>query len=319
METDTNKHTGVISPEIKTALKELLPLVKSQAELARQLGVSSTQLSRALGDGDFKYNVPEFEERVRSYIASLAKARPADDHLITTGFLVESMDNFLSTTHATKDIGVCWSDAGFGKTKGLMVYAQRNPLCVVVSARKALCGWRAVRDAILAQLAQKRRIGGESWDAFLLRTFSGSGRLLAIDNAHLLTESARQWLAYDWHEVTGCPLALIGNPAIKDQWSRNDQHQSRVGLAYAVSPQSSAAETARTMLRLYLPEGEHDAATVKLATAVVKSKGACRSLKKHSLLAAELRKQGAQPTPAAAFKAAHSLLLSAPDLNLEAA
>lgn len=313
------KATNNLSPEILAALRDHLSLHKSQADFARQLGVSSTQLSRALSGQAFPYNVAEFEAKVRQYLSDLSKVRETKEELQDSGFLVEPMADFLSTCRHTRDIGVAWSDAGFGKTKGIEIYRRSDPLCIVVSARKSLCGWRSIRDAILAALPTKRRIGGESWDQFILRTFTNSGRLLVIDNAHLLTESARQWLAYDWHEVTGCPLALVGNPAIKDQWSRNDQHQSRVGMAQEVQPETSAAETARTMLRLHLPAAERDPETLRLATAVVKSKGACRSLLKHALLAEQLLKIGAHTAPAPAFRAAHELLLSGPGLNLDAA
>lgn len=308
-----------LSPDIVKTLEDLLPSFKSQAQMATEIGVSPTQLSRALKEGgEFKYNIPEFEGKVRQFLTNLGKFRKATDELVTTGFLVQPMADFLTTTHLTKDIGVAWSPAGYGKTKGIEAFAAKNPACIVITARKSLCGWRAVRNAILSGLSS-RRAKRETSDEFLQRTFVESGRLLIIDNGHLLTESARQWLAYDWHGETGCPLALVGNEAIKDQWSRNDQHQSRVGLACSVEPTVSAADTAAAMLRLYLPDAATDKPTLRLAEKVLKSKGACRALKKHALLTRELIKDPAFRTASAAFKAAHTQLLHSPDLNLDAA
>lgn len=317
-----------IDPELIEQLKARLPLYKSQAEMARRVGISASQISRALRpeDGAFPYNIEEFESRARQWLATVSYVRAVDHDLCTDGFLVQPMDDFLTTVMLTRDIGVAWSPAGHGKTDGIEVFRQRNASSIVVTARKGLCGWRAIRDAILKALPNKRRMKNtdghrESWDEFILRTFSGSGRLLIIDNAHLLTESSRQWLAYDWHEETGCPLALVGNPAIKDQWSRNDQHQSRVGLARAVTPAEgvTAASTASQMLKLFLPEAAADRETIKLATAVLKSNGACRALRKHLLLTKELLSSTHYSSSAPAFKAAHSQLLHSPDLNLEAA
>jgi len=140
-----------------------------------------------------------------------------------------------------------------------------------------------------------------------------------VDNAHLLRESARQWLAYDWHGETACPVALVGNPDIVDQWTRNDQQQSRVGLAYAIKPKERATDAARECFALLLPDVRVDDRTIELAARIVKGKGSVRALDKHIRLTGELVKKtewSAKPLHET-FKAANSLLLN--NTNLEAA
>lgn len=289
--------------------------------IGHRMGVSETYVSRAF-NSNFIGSKEDFESRARALLhaAKMERRAPARE-LSSKGFLVAPMADFLSTVQHTADIGVAWSDAGKGKTCGIEIFRRTEPLSIVVTALKHRSGWRSIRDAILDELPQKRRQNNESWDDYLHRTFSGSGRLLIVDNAHLITESARAWLSYDWHEQTGCPVALVGNPEIVRQWKANDQHHSRVGLAIEVKPKASqrAIDTARDTLELLLPDAATDAATLRMAEAVVKSKGAVRSLQKHAKLTRELM-QSPEYTGkpiATVFMAAHGLLLS--DAKLEEA
>lgn len=308
----TNPKTRRIDPTIISALEDhLAETGMPQAKLAPKIGSSTTYLSKAL-NGTFNGNVAEFEKGVLDYFEALTKRRVDNTDVCETGFLVEAMRDFLDTVKLTGDIGVGYNPAGKGKTKGIEVYLRKNALAVMVTVTKSFCGWRSVRDAVLAQVANKRRAGGESWDQFMLRTFRGSGRLLILDNAHLLTNSARTWIAYDWHESTGCPVALIGNPQIVQQWKGDDQQFSRVGLAREIKPmdKETATATARKMIELHVPDVEVDGKLLKYAVDVLKGKGACRALRKHLLLMQALLKGNPNYLPSAAFYAAHSQLLS---------
>lgn len=307
-----NPFIAVIDPALISELQDIQSKqrIKSQRELARLVGVSETYITRAF-NGTFTGNVEVFESKARAFIAQAQQSRRAPAEVLSEkGFMVEPMNVFLSTVQQTGDIGVAWSDAGKGKTKGIEIFRRKDPLCVVVTAKKSLSGWRSLRTAILNGLPTQNFRRGESADALLLRTFSGSRRLLIVDNAHLLTESARAWLAYDWHEETGCPVALVGNPVIVEQWNANDQHQSRVGLALEMEPTSKARDTAREALRLLLPAAASDELVLDMAEAVIKSKGAARSLKKHARHTQKLMEGGEFKTVADAFRAANSLLLS---------
>ena len=308
----TGKTITLINAEIITALNEQKIKHRiSNADLAKRIGVSATYITRAL-NGTFIGEAADFERRAAEYLAHVNRKRGLDGRLATEGFLIEPMQDFLDSVSHTSDIGIAYSPAGKGKTCAAKVYAMAHDLCITVTAQKALCGWRKLRDAILAELPLKRRKDRESWDEFMTRTFQGSRRLLIIDNAHLLTASARSWLAYDWNEGTGCGVALLGNPQIINQWKSDDQHFSRVGVCSEMKPQTSAASTAAATFELLLPDFAADREVLALAEQVVKSRGSVRALRKHALLCGELLKSKTYKaqTPAQVFRAAHSLLIS---------
>lgn len=316
MEQNRKPQTGKIAVIDPTLLDDLKAFKAAEhltsAALARRIGVSETYVSRAFS-GNFTGDADEFETKARAALKAAEAAKRAPlVKIATRGFLVEPMRQFLSTVQHTCDIGIAWSDAGKGKTCGIEVYRQNEPLSVIVTASKELCGWRALRGAIIAQMPSVKLKRGESYGEYLQRIFRGSERLLIIDNAHLLTESARHWLCYDWHEKTGCGVALVGNEAIEPAWQKIDQHSSRVGLAYEVRPAADvrARDTAKQSFDLLLPDFADDA-TLDLAAEVIKSKGAARALRKHVNLCRELRqsKDFASKAPAAIFRAANRLLL----------
>lgn len=289
----------------------------SQNQLARRLGVSPAYVSLAMKQ-KFPGDIPAFEARIESLLAGEAanEREVVNVTLCSKGFLVEPMRQFLFSVQHTRDIGVAWNGAGNGKTCAIAVYLQNNPLAVCVTALKSLSGWRSIRDALLAALPVKRRAKNETWNEFLRRTFRGSERLLIVDNAHLLTESARQWLAYDWHEQTGCGLALVGNEIIVNQWKANDQQLSRVGLAMELKAASAPKDNAREILAQFMPEAADDAESLALAARLMKERGAGRAVRKHAALAHELYDAKAAETPAAALKLANTMLLS--DVKLAA-
>lgn len=293
-------------------------------KLGQRLGYSESLMGRALAQlsggskTGFNGDVAKFEAAVRELFHNEEQRRRAPlDELQTHGFMVAPMRAFLDSVAHTGDIGIAYSPAGKGKTCGARVWLAQNKLAVMVTALKSRSGWRAIREAIVDALPfgtrPKKR---EGTAAFIQRIFHGSKRLLIIDNAHLLTESARYWLAYDWNEDTGCPVALLGNEVIVNQWGHregvdaNDQLSSRVGLAYEVKPaaEQRAEATARQSISLYYPPAGEDAEAVAVAVEILKNKGAARALKKHLLLAADLSAE-ATLAPAEALRRANGLLL----------
>lgn len=307
--------------QIDPALIDLLKDYKqrhglSNDELGKRMKTSGTYISRAFTNA-FTGDAASFEDAAREMLRNEAEARRANDAVIEHGFLVEPMADFLNTTKHSRSIGVVWCDPGKGKSKALEVYRRKDKLCVMVTATKHMSGWRALRDAILDELPNKRRLNGESWDKWIVRNFRDTGRLLIIDNAHLLTAGARHWLAYDWHDETGCPVALIGNEEIVRDWKKNAQHESRVGVAYEVKPRQRPNDTVSSLLSLHLPQAADNSQVQALSVQILKGKGACRSLEKHLLIAGDLVKTNPDRYDAAeALRAANKVLLT--DVRLAA-
>lgn len=303
--------------ELDPALIELLGQYKvrhqlSNESLGKRLGFNATYCTRAF-NGNFTGDAEAFQQAARQLLDEEFQVRHKAEDLCETGFMVQPVEQFLNNTRTSRSIGMAWSAPGKGKSKALEVYRRKDPLCILVTACKSMGGWRGLRDAVLDAVPNKRRLRGESWDAWLFRNFKGSGRLLVIDNAELLTTSARQWIASDWHDFTkiDCPVALVGNEEMVPDWKKHEKHWSRVGVAYELKSPAKASETARALVRLYLPGHEADDETIRLTSTVLKAGGACRAAEKHLLLAADLIKAAPERySPADAIRAANGLLLT---------
>lgn len=308
------------SKELDPALMELLKQYKerhalSNEALGKRLGYNGTYCVRAFG-GKFEGDSEGFQQAVRKLIDDEFQMRLKPEELCESGFMVKPMTDFLNNTRTSRSIGMAWSAPGKGKSKALEISRRKDPLCILVTVCKSMGGWRGLRDAVLEAVPNKRRLRGESWDQWMTRTFKGSGRLLVIDNAELLTTSARDWIAFDWHDFTkiDCPVALVANEEIVAQWKKNEKHWSRVGVAYEIKSTQKATDTARELVRLYMPGSEGDEEAVSLTTTVLKSGGACRAAEKHLLLAADLIKGAERYTPGSAIRAANTLLLTSVNL-----
>jgi DNA transposition AAA+ family ATPase len=308
-----------IDPELLAELAEHKNAsgLKNKA-LGKGLGFSESQVGRAFA-GKFSGDVERFETNARDFLRKEEekRQRPAVK-LQSEGFVVQPMAEFLSHVAAAGDIGVAFSPAGRGKTLGTLVWLESNPLAVMVTACKEVAGWRSIRDAIVEALPYSvRPRKRESKAAFIQRVFCNSGRLLIVDNAHLLTPSARYWLAYDWHGKTKCPVALIGNEVIRSQWGHregredaNDQLSSRVGVAYEITPAADVPARVSVLLAMELlfPAATSDEEAVELGVKVIRSKGHARALEKHLNLARVLSEEKRE-APATAMRRANRLLL----------
>jgi DNA transposition AAA+ family ATPase len=307
-----------INPQTVEALKAYQRTRNlSQRQLATRLGISPAYVSLALKTGaEFPGDAAGFEDRVESLIEQEAiAARKKLLVEVADGFLVDTMSKFLTSIAATQDIGIIYSPAGWGKTCGIAKYSEADRLAVVVTALKGNTGWRALRRAVLGTQNGEKRQRGETRSEVMQRIYRGSQRLLIIDNGHLLTESARQWLAYDWNEGTGCGVALVGNPEIVRQWEKNDQHASRVGLSFEVHENPSRRDDMNEVFRQFFPAAFGHEESLKLASRIVKGPGGFRALRKHSQLAKVLSVKG-RMEPAQAIREANSILPSF--VNLQA-
>jgi len=118
-----------------------------------------------------------------------------------------------------------------------------------------------------------------------------------------MTASARQWI-FDFHDATGCPIALVGNPEVLSAIRENDQQFSRIGLRTEVKGDKASADVDR-LISIHWPAAAEslNGAAIK----VIKERGHLRALKKQLLLARDI-----SPTfdsPLEAFQAAHTKLV----------
>lgn len=213
----------------------------------------------------------------------------------------------LGRVRQTNDVGLIHGPAGLGKTCGAELFALANPTAVMVTVNKRKGNASGLESAIFSAVESSNwRKHGTRWD-FLVAKFKGSNRLLILDNAHRLTKSAREWL-FDFHDETGIPVALLGNPEVLDAIRLNDQQFSRIGLCHGLKlTKEEVKRPVEQLTAQLIPDA--NGSVQRLAEQVASHEGHFRALKKQCVLARDIRAQDAELSWPEAFRAAQSQLV----------
>jgi DNA transposition AAA+ family ATPase len=300
----------MIDPEIhpvRADVIERLVAFKKQSglsfeEIANLIGSSAAQVNRAVNK-KFKGDPITFEAKVEDFLKNEPKRRRDSKVLFENDFSRE-VGNFLETVRRTNDIGIGHCQAGMGKTKGITLYVIKNPTTISAELPIWDAGVNGVERILFNCIETRGWDHNTSRGDFISARLSGSHRLIIIDNAHKLSFRSRQWL-FDFHDQSGCPIALIGNPEILEEIKKNDQQFSRVGLLCEFRGQSASVDAER-MIKIHWPdaEGKLDGLPIQ----VIKEQGHLRSLRKHLELARDIAT--AFDSPEEAFRAAHTKLVT---------
>jgi len=286
----------------------------SRNRVAKALGQNTAYVSLYARQGDaappdFPGSIGAFESKLEDFLKTLATRKVADDASFETS-VSRSLDRFISAVKSVKGIGVFHGQAGLGKTEGIARYKAANPLAITL----AIFAWSGGRDAVLNSIFQQmetrsfnRRTDTKAdWICARLQDRAG---VLVIDNAHKMTVGAFS-LLFDLHDRTGCPIVLVGNPAMIMKLRTDDQLFSRVGLRREAKYKPDDLRTAvDAMLAREAPA--HAGQLRQLARQVAAERGHLRSLKHHLRVAADFHQAPAlaDKPMAAAFKAAHESLI----------
>lgn len=289
----------------------------SQTELAAQLGVSVTYVSRYL-NGKPEGDVQKLEEAIEDVLKQAARKSIVSIELFETD-LSRKVNVHIETVRKTNDFGLLSGPAGLGKTCALELYLRANRTSILITASRWLRSDKEIEAALFDQIEHRRWKAGTKYSTFLIERLKGSSRTIIIDNAHRLRKTALAYL-FDFHDATGCPVMLVGNPEVLEVISSNDQHYSRIGLHKSLNHlNKSSADLAATLFTHLWPECERP--PIDLCVKVIERNGHLRALKKQILLAKELAskpsfqvdfqkgKFGQNDLPSAAFRAAHERLI----------
>lgn len=262
-------------------------------KLAKSMGTSGTYLFRYLRN-DWRASekaMRSLEARVMDYLNAAASAEEPvatpNAKLISSDFIVAGVRRFLEHVRLHCYIGVGYGPAGAGKTKGCEIHAAQHAINTIYIHLSMWKGGRHDLVRLIKKAAGITRVpGGVKVEDHLVERLKGSGKLLVIDNAHRMTEASRRFLADFWEE-SHLAIALIGNPEIRDQFAKNDQHGSRIGIERDVSLDLAKhrTATAKHLLTLHLPEAVDVPEITKDATAMLEGFGLCRSVEKRAALA----------------------------------
>jgi DNA transposition AAA+ family ATPase len=194
--------------------------------IGRKLGYpDGTAVSKYLGD-KYDRDPAEIEARLDDFFAAEARRSLAVAGEIIRTSVVRQFAGFANAVRRSNAVGVFHSPAGLGKTTAVADYLAANPTTVGIVANAAQCDATGVRQLFWASSSHRGYSPNTSrWD-YLVEKFAGSGRLIVVDNAQRLIGSGRDFL-FDFRDATGCPIVLVGNPAILHRVAGSDQQFSR--------------------------------------------------------------------------------------------
>jgi len=130
---DFYKEKNDSSYEIHKSLKEFIARSgKTQAAIARELGVSEALLSQFLSR-TYKGNVNDMTEKVKEYIAS-KKFDPAGLTEFKETSTAKGIWYAIRFAHVHGDIAFVYGEAGRGKTEVLKEYARKNDKVIYIQA-----------------------------------------------------------------------------------------------------------------------------------------------------------------------------------------
>lgn len=207
----------------------------------------------------------------------------------------------LEIIRRTNDFSLVHGPAGAGKTCGAAMYVAENPRSVLVTAgERKKDGIAIARELMHGVKREKSSSFAEAAEA----AFKDSGRLIIVDNAQRLTRGALAYL-FDFHDATGCPVALIGNPEVLDKIRGSDQFFSRVGLMEEVTV-GGTAEAEQIAGRLLSRIDASLPQTLRAeATQVLLGRGHIRTLEKQlNIMRVLMETPGFAGKPREAFAAA---------------
>ena len=305
----TTPTTTPTEPEFRPIRPELIERIRaykstyklSDNGFARLIGSSGTMVNRAI-NGKFEGTPEVFESKIEDFFKNDPTRRASREELFENEFS-RAMANFLETVRRTDDIGLAYCPAGKGKTSGIRLYVANTPTAISVELTKWNAGADGLARLIFHSIESRRWRGNTARGDFLVERFTGSRRLIIIDNAHRMTSGSRQWI-FDFHDATGCPIALVGNPELLDAIRENDQQFSRIGMRSEIHG-GKPKDDANRLTAIHWPEAVGQ--LKDLASTVIKNRGHLRALKKQLLLAREI--SAGFDTASEAFEAAHTMLI----------
>jgi DNA transposition AAA+ family ATPase len=279
------------------------------SEAARQLGTNATQVSK-YRSGKPEGDVDRLEGLIADALKNESRRREASHELFATA-ISRQLAGVLETIRETNDFALISGDAGIGKSAGIDLYVRDNPTTVAVTVKVWCRNPGDVEGLIFHALANQGWRRDRKRADFLVGKLKGSNRLVIVDNAHRLTELGLAWL-FDFHDATGCPIALVGNPEILERIRRNDQMFSRIGTFSPLKlVRNQAREIARRIVQQLAPSAGDE--LDDLVEAIGQEQGHFRAVRKEVLLARKVRENGkakdGQLSWATALQAAHTQLV----------
>jgi hypothetical protein len=210
----------------------------SNAAVAKAIGKSPATVSQFV-NGKYEGDVPKLARELRAWMDQDLKRRRAPSY---EGFVLTSVAkriiSALQFAAKTSGIAIIYGPAGIGKTMTITAYQATQPGSICLRVKVGASSARG----FLSMLCDELRVGRTQWIRPMIDRASeklkDSGRMIMIDEAHRLGYDALEAVR-DIHDITGCPIALLGTARIvkqidegmqeSKQWI-TDQFGSRIAI-----------------------------------------------------------------------------------------
>ena len=252
----------------------------SLRDLTTCMGGSAAAFSK-YRNGKPEGDVAALEVKIEDFLkAQEARevAPPSEQELFET-VVVKQVHNVCDLAKRHSMIGMVVGEPGLGKSCAIDLYKKGDSLCIPIELNTVLGGgtpsalvrafFRQVQTSSYSRVASTK---GE----WLVERFSNSGRLIIIDNAHLLSQNGLEWLL-GFHDATGCPVVLVGNSELKITMRKVQRGPSRVGVAHECTLKKTLATVAEAYLSRAWPDAGEE--VLALATGVLERPGRLRTLR----------------------------------------
>ena len=184
---------------------------KSQSEIAKELGISSGQLSAFIG-GTYKAPhtvIPKIGALLeKNESRKLAPEAPA---FAETTVSRQVMD-VIEYCHLQGKLGVVYGDAGIGKTMGILRYCEQNPMALHITASPVFATMSGMNDLLCEKTGIRERNARRIYQE-LVNRLRGSGRVIIIDEAQHLTKKTLEHLR-SISDETGVGICFVGNEEV---------------------------------------------------------------------------------------------------------
>lgn len=274
--------------------------------LGRIFGVSETFVSKYLND-KLDHDPKDFAARAWNTLKAFNSRLETSINLFETS-VAANITGRIKMARKISDLLLIVGPAGEGKTCGARMYAARNPGTIYIELACFQRSDRKVAGCIFDQLERRKDWKGNTGRAeFLFEQLKGSGRVIIIDEAHMLDASGRQFL-FNLNRDTGCAVVLIGNPEILDKIRRNSQHFSRTGVKGEPILTDKEIPTASLRVAAQFSTPEFAEAVSDLVAFIGTKEGRLRAVRKTTILAYELAEKN-KMSPREAIREAHHNLV----------
>lgn len=305
-------------PDLIERLMSLRGSWESHTKLGRKVNYSPAVITLYLA-GKYTGDVAEVEARLRDYVANEERRRMVGVDTVVSD-VTKAVRAAFDLARETNDVSVVVGEPGVGKTRAIDLYVNGNkdqpgnPTCVhlvISSWNKDLSSIEGALMAAVGKAGYDNRTRRAEW---LVQKLRNSDRLIIVDDAHKLTQPALQWI-FDFHEATGCPVALVGTPALEAKLRSDSQRFSRVGLKKPLSTKKRRALIEHLIGSLVGNVSDSEEAELAgLCDQVAAQHGHFRSVAKQLKLAAHVKRKQPTDNPEGptsisdAFRAAHNRL-----------